>query len=81
MIEIKFVEGMEAALSIIRSSPLTRDVQIDDHEVQLEMAADDDQVAALMTQLTSAGVRMRSFHEKDPTLEDVFMLVTKGLVI
>ena len=28
-----------------------------------------------------AGVRMRSFAEKDPTLEDVFMLVTKGLVI
>jgi len=26
------------------------------------------------------GVRMRSFGEKDPTLEDVFMLVTKGLV-
>ncbi len=25
--------------------------------------------------------RLRSFHEKDPTLEDVFMLVTKGLVI
>jgi hypothetical protein len=24
---------------------------------------------------------MHSFAEKDPTLEDVFMLVTKGLVI
>jgi hypothetical protein len=23
---------------------------------------------------------MRSFSDKDPTLEDVFMLVTKGLV-
>ena len=28
----------------------------------------------------AAGVRMHSFAEKDPTLEDVFMLVTKGLV-
>jgi ABC-2 type transport system ATP-binding protein len=27
-----------------------------------------------------SGVRMRSFAEKDPTLEDVFMMVTKGLV-
>jgi len=31
--------------------------------------------------LVAAGVRMHSFAEKDPSLEDVFMLVTKGLVI
>jgi ABC-2 type transport system ATP-binding protein len=30
--------------------------------------------------LQDAGVRMRSFYDKDPTLEDVFMKVTKGLV-
>jgi ABC-2 type transport system ATP-binding protein len=81
MVEIKFVEGMDLGLSIIRSCPQTRDVQIEDHQVTVEMAADDDQVAALMTGLMQSGVRMRSFHEKDPTLEDVFMLVTKGLVI
>jgi hypothetical protein len=33
-----------------------------------------------MTTLISRGVQMRSFAEKEPTLEDVFMLVTKGLV-
>ena len=31
-------------------------------------------------QLMAAGVRLHSFAEKEPTLEDVFMLVTKGLV-
>jgi ABC-2 type transport system ATP-binding protein len=81
IVEIKFVDGMDLALSIIRSCPHTRDVQIEDHQATIEMAADDAQVAGLMSQLTSSGVRMRSFHEKDPTLEDVFMLVTKGLVI
>ena len=30
--------------------------------------------------IIAAGVRMRSFAEKEPTLEDVFMMVTKGLV-
>src|SRR5438046_6712972 len=81
LVEIKFVDGIDLGLSIIRSCPHTRDVQIEDHQVTVEMAADDDQVAALMTQLVQSGARLRSFHEKEPTLEDVFMLVTKGLVI
>ncbi len=81
MVEIKFVEQMDVGLSIIRNCPQTRDVQIEDHQVTVELAADDDQVATLMQQLSQSSARMRSFHEKDPTLEDVFMLVTKGLVI
>ena len=82
MIEIKFIDGMDVGLSIIRSCPHTRDVQIEDHQVVVEMAANDDEdVAALMYELANCGARMRSFHEKEPTLEDVFMLVTKGLVI
>ncbi len=81
LIEIKFVDQMDVGLSIIRSCPQTRDVQVEDHQALVEMAAEDDEVADLMQKLTSSGVRMRSFHEKDPTLEDVFMLVTKGLVI
>ena len=81
MVEIKFVEQMDVGLSIIRNCPQTRDVQIEDHQVTVELAADDEQVAGLMQQLSQSSARMRSFHEKDPTLEDVFMLVTKGLVI
>ncbi|MGD9722475.1 MAG: ATP-binding cassette domain-containing protein [Pirellulales bacterium] len=81
MVEIKFVEQMDLGLSIIRSCPHTRDVVIEDHQCMVELEADDAQVAALLHHLTTNGVRMRSFHEKDPTLEDVFMLVTKGLVI
>ncbi len=80
IVEIKFVEHMESGLSLIRSFPHTRSVQIDDHRATVELAADDEQVAQLMSQLHVAGVRMRSFAEKDPTLEDVFMMVTKGLV-
>ena len=81
VVEIKFVDSMDVGLSIIRSCPQTRDVQIEDHQVTVEMAADDQQVAALLAQLTKSTAKIRSFYEKDPTLEDVFMLVTKGLVI
>ena len=80
-VEIKFTAGMEVGLSVIRSNPNTRDVQIEDHQVTVELATDEEGVSALMQQLAQSGARMRSFHEKEPTLEDVFMLVTKGLVI
>jgi len=80
VIEIRFVDRMAEGLSLIRSLPQTRDVQVDDHRATVEIAANDQQVADLLAQLTSAGVRIRSFAEKEPTLEDVFMLVTKGLV-
>ncbi len=79
-VRIRFLENMEAGLAIVRSMPETRDVQIEDHHVVVEMAADDNQVAGLMEKLVAAGVRMSSFAEKEPTLEDVFMLVTKGAV-
>jgi ABC-2 type transport system ATP-binding protein len=80
-IEIKFLAGLEAGLSIIRSNPHTRDVQFEDQQVNVELETDDEGVAALLQALNQSGARVRSYHEKEPTLEDVFMLVTKGLVI
>ena len=79
-VRIRFLEGMEAGLAVIRSLPETRDVRIENSHVTVELAADDRQIAALLDKLVAAGVRMASFAEKEPTLEDVFMLVTKGAV-
>ena len=80
LIEIKFMDGMDAGLSIIRSMPEMRGLDVEDHRVTVELEADDQRVAHLLDELTRQGVRLRSFNDKDPTLEDVFMLVTKGLV-
>ena len=80
LIEIKFIDSLETGLSIIRSQPETRGVQVEDHRVTVELEADDQVVARLLDELTKKGVRLRSFTDKEPTLEDVFMLVTKGLV-
>jgi ABC-2 type transport system ATP-binding protein len=71
---------MEVGLSIIRSLPETRDIEIEGNRVTVELAAEDQQVADLMTRLMTEGARMLSFADKEPTLEDVFMLVTKGAV-
>jgi ABC-2 type transport system ATP-binding protein len=80
ILEIRFLDKIDIGLSIIRSLPETLDVQIDNHKVTAELAAEDHHLAALLERV-AAGVRMHSFAEKDPSLEDVFMLVTKGLVI
>jgi ABC-2 type transport system ATP-binding protein len=80
MVEVKFIDGMDVGLSVIRSSPHVRNVQVNNSTVTLELTTDDRGVAELLQQLVSQGVGIRSFAEKEPTLEDVFMLVTKGLV-
>jgi ABC-2 type transport system ATP-binding protein len=80
MVVVHFTEGMEAGLSIIRSYPQLRDIQVDDHSATIELEADDAGVAELLRQLVTQRVGIRSYGEKEPTLEDVFMMVTQGLV-
>jgi ABC-2 type transport system ATP-binding protein len=80
LVQVKFTDKMDIGMSIIRSSPHVRNVQADDHVALLELETDDSGVAELLRQLVSEGVGIRSFAEKEPTLEDVFMMVTKGLV-
>ncbi len=80
MIDVRFTDNMEVGLSVIRSSPYTRDVQIEDHSAVIELETDDNGVSELLNQLIHQQVGIRSFGEREPTLEDVFMLVTKGLV-
>jgi ABC-2 type transport system ATP-binding protein len=79
-VEVRFVNGMDVGLSVIRSSPHTRNVAVDVNSCVVELDADDQQIAELLDQLIANKVKLRSFAERDPTLEDVFMMVTKGLV-
>jgi ABC-2 type transport system ATP-binding protein len=80
IVRVKFIENLEAGISFLRSQPETRDVQIENNHVTVELAADDQQTAAILERLLAAGLRVSSFAEKEPTLEDVFMMVTKGAV-
>ncbi len=76
----KFLSNMDVGLAILRSSPHLRDIQVDNSTARVELETDDRGVAELLNQLIAQNVELRSFGEKEPTLEDVFMLVTKGLV-
>ena len=80
VVEIQFISGAETGMSVLRSSPALQALEVEPNRVVAELQADDEGLADLMEQLIREGVRMKSFNDRDPTLEDVFMAVTKGLV-
>ena len=80
VVEVRFTANMDVGLSVLRSNPQTRDVVVEDHLATVELESDDQGVAKLLDELVANKVGLRSFGEKEPTLEDVFMMVTKGLV-
>lgn len=80
IVEVRFVDGMDAGISILRSSPHLRGLDIEGMKATAELETDDEGLAQLLDELIKQGVRLKCFNDKDPTLEDVFMLVTKGLV-
>jgi ABC-2 type transport system ATP-binding protein len=57
-----------------------RSLDIEGNRVTVEMEAEDARISEIMSELVHQGIPMRSFNDKEPTLEDVFMMVTKGLV-
>jgi ABC-2 type transport system ATP-binding protein len=80
VMQIKVTEKFDTALSMVRSMPEATNIEVVDQRITVELAVDDAQVSALLEKMLAAGVKLTSFGEKEPTLEDVFMMVTKGLV-
>jgi ABC-2 type transport system ATP-binding protein len=80
LVEIKFVDRMDVGMSVIRSIDAVKNVTVEENRVTVEIDGSDEVVANLLDELMRNKVRLRSFADKDPTLEDVFMLVTKGIV-
>lgn len=80
VIEASFGEGLDQGLSIIRSNPDVRDIQVDGSKILIEFNSTDYNPSVLLKQLIDAGVEVKNFGRKEPNLEDVFMMVTKGLV-
>ncbi len=80
VLELRVLSGVEKAIEIVRSQPETIDVQIEGNKVTAEMKTDDERLAKLLEHMQAQGIRLSSFADKDPTLEDVFLTVTKGIV-
>ena len=80
VVEANFGDGLDKGLSIIRSNPDVRDVQVDGDKITIEFNSSDYNPSDLLKQLIASEVEVRNFGRKEPNLEDVFMMVTKGLV-
>ncbi|MGY8748935.1 MAG: ABC transporter ATP-binding protein [Pirellulales bacterium] len=80
VVEARFGENLETGLSIVRSNPEVRDIQVDGSKLIIEFTSADHNPAKLLKALIEHEVEVINFGQKDPNLEDVFMMVTKGLV-
>lgn len=77
---IRVLQHLDVALSILRSNPGFHEVDVAGNKIVAELDADDQSVADILSEMIAKGVVVQSFADKEPTLEDVFMMVTKGLV-
>lgn len=80
VIQIRVNSGVERALSIVRSQLNIREAWHDGNIITVEFNTAEDDPGILLRQLIENGIDVRSYSEKEPTLEDVFMTVTQGLV-
>lgn len=80
VVEARFGSNLDKGLSIIRSNPSVRDVQVDGSKINIEFDSAEHNPAKLLKSLIDNEVEVINFGQKDPNLEDVFMMVTKGLV-
>jgi ABC-2 type transport system ATP-binding protein len=70
----------EHAASIMRDDPAVKAVETFDHTVTAEIEGRDGDLARLLSRLVGSGVEVHSFSEEDLSLEEVFMMITKGIV-
>jgi ABC-2 type transport system ATP-binding protein len=73
-------ESTDRAASILRDDGGTRSVESFDHTLTCEFEGQEDEQARLLGRLISAGVNVQSFAEVELSLEEVFMMITKGIV-
>ena len=73
-------DSAERAAAILRDEPNVKTVETFDHSITAEFHGHEDDLARLLGRLISAGIGVHSFSEDDLSLEEVFMMITKGIV-
>ena len=73
-------DSTDRAAEVLRASSSIRMVETYDHTVTAEFEGEDQDMAGLLDRLVSSGVVVQSFAEEPLSLEEVFMMITKGIV-
>jgi ABC-2 type transport system ATP-binding protein len=73
-------EQTDRAAAILRDNRGVRTVETYDHTITAEYEGQEDGLVSLLGRLVSQGVQVHSFAEEELSLEEVFMMITKGIV-
>jgi ABC-2 type transport system ATP-binding protein len=79
-LRIRVIDHADKAHLIVRNHPKVHRAELVDHTITGEFSGDDLEIAHLLQELIAADIDVHSFTEVEPTLEEVFMMITKGLV-
>ncbi len=80
-LRIRVLDKADRAHLLVRNHPHMRSCELMDHTITGEFSGDDRDLAGLLNELIREGVEVHAFTEVEPSLEEVFMTITKGLVI
>jgi ABC-2 type transport system ATP-binding protein len=73
-------ESVTRASEILRAESGVGTVESFDHTLTAEFEGQDEDMARLLGRLISNGIAVQSFSEEPLSLEEVFMMITKGIV-
>jgi len=68
------------ATTILEADPAINRVDSFDHTLTAEFSGEDQDMARLLSNLISSGISVHSFSEEPLSLEETFMIITKGIV-
>jgi ABC-2 type transport system ATP-binding protein len=73
-------EKTDSAAELLRHDTSIRQVETYDHTITAEFEGQDHDMVRLLDRLLQSGIRVQSFAEEPLSLEEVFMMITKGIV-
>jgi ABC-2 type transport system ATP-binding protein len=73
-------ESTERAAELLRHDSSIRMVEAYDHTLSAEFEGQDRDMARVLDRLIQGGISVQSFSEEPLSLEEVFMMITKGIV-
>ncbi len=73
-------ESTDKAAELLRTDSSIRMVETYDHTLSAEFEGQDRDMARVLDRLVQSGITVQSFAEEPLSLEEVFMMITKGIV-
>jgi ABC-2 type transport system ATP-binding protein len=81
VLKVRVLNGsIEQAAKILSDDRGIRQLESFDHTLTAEFSGEEGDMASLLRRLIDSGVEVQSFAEEDLSLEEVFMMITKGIV-